>query len=95
MIQLKEIFDHSNDFIGREVLVGGWVRTLRNSKNVSFIELNDGSCFKSAQVVFDTTLENYDVVSKLSLGSSILVKGEVIESPGQGQFFEIHNSPLT
>ncbi len=90
MITIKEIFDESKKYLGSEVILGGWIKTLRNSKNVSFIELNDGSCFKCIQIVFDNELENYEAISKLGIGSSIIISGEVTESFGQKQSFEIH-----
>lgn len=90
MITIKEIFDESKKYFGTEVILGGWIKTLRNSKNVSFIELNDGSCFKCIQIVFDNELENYEAISKLGIGSSIIISGEVTESFGQKQSFEIH-----
>ncbi len=90
MITIKEIFDENKKYFGSEVILGGWIKTLRNSKNVSFIELNDGSCFKCIQIVFDNELENYEAISKLGIGSSIIISGEVTESFGQKQSFEIH-----
>ncbi len=57
--QLKSIFTKSADFDGKEVTVCGWARTIRDSKAFGFIELNDGSCFKSCQVVFDREKINY------------------------------------
>lgn len=87
MNTVKEIFD--NNLINVEVILGGWIKTLRNSKNISFIQLNDGSCFKNIQIVFDNKLENYDEISKLGVGSSILVNGLVVESQGKEQSFEI------
>ncbi len=90
MITVKEIFDENKKYLGSEVVLGGWIKTLRNSKNVSFIELNDGSCFKCIQIVFDNELENYEAISKLGIGSSIIISGEVTESFGQKQSFEIH-----
>ncbi|MCP4264456.1 MAG: asparagine--tRNA ligase [Candidatus Brocadiaceae bacterium] len=77
--------------IDKEVLVKGWVRTRRDSKGgFSFIELNDGSCFNNLQIVVDADLDNYqDEILKLFPGSSIAVKGILINSQGGGQGFEI------
>jgi asparaginyl-tRNA synthetase len=71
------------------VLVKGWVKTRRDSKTFSFIEVNDGSCLANIQVIADDTLENYDAVKTLSTGSSVAVTGVLRESPGQGQAWEI------
>ncbi len=72
------------------VLIKGWVRTRRDSKAFSFIELNDGSCLNNIQVIADDLLKNYEQIKKLSTGSSVCVKGTMHESPGKGQKWEIH-----
>ena len=72
-----------------EVLVKGWVRTRRDSKDFSFIEVNDGSCLKNIQVIANNTLNNYNDVKKLSTGSSLAVKGALVRSQGGSQKFEI------
>jgi len=73
-----------------EVLVKGWVRTRRDSKTFSFMELNDGSCLKNIQVLADASLENYAEIVKLTTGSAISVVGRLVASPGKGQKWEIH-----
>jgi asparaginyl-tRNA synthetase len=72
------------------VLVKGWVRTRRDSKSFSFIELNDGSGLKNLQIIAPDTLENYEQIKTISTGSSISVIGRMLESPGKGQKWEIH-----
>ncbi len=72
------------------VLIKGWVRTRRDAKTFSFIELNDGSCLANIQVIADDQLDNYDSVKKLSTGSSVCVRGTMHDSPGKGQKWEIH-----
>lgn len=71
------------------VLVKGWVKTKRDSKDFSFIEINDGSCMKNIQVIANNTLDNYDEIKKLTTGSSVAVKGALIESVGGKQKYEI------
>ncbi len=71
-------------------LVKGWVRTRRDSKSFSFIELNDGSCLKNLQIIAADTLENYEQIKTVSTGSSISVIGRMLESPGKGQKWELH-----
>lgn len=73
----------------KDVLIKGWVRTRRNSKKFTFIEVNDGSCLKNMQVIADTDLSGYDAISKLSTGSAIAVRGSLSASPGGGQKWEI------
>ena len=72
-----------------EVLVKGWVRTRRDAKDFSFIELNDGSSLKNIQVIANNNLNNYDDVKKLSTGSSVAVTGDMVASQGGSQKFEI------
>ncbi len=86
---IKKLYRDPKTYIGTTVTVPGWVRTVRDSKTFGFIELNDGSFFKNLQVVFDDTLENFKEVSKLSVGSSILVEGDLVETPNAKQPFEV------
>ena len=71
------------------VLVKGWIRTQRNSKGFSFVELNDGSCLKNIQIIVDDSINNYGELSKLLTGSAVSVLGKVIASKGKGQKWEI------
>ncbi len=92
---IKKLYRDPKTYIGTIVTVPGWVRTVRDSKTFGFIELNDGSFFKNLQVVFDDTLENFKEVSKLSVGSSILVEGELVETPNAKQPFEVKAKSVT
>ena len=76
---------------GQQVTVCGWVKTIRDSKVIGFIELGDGSCFKSVQVVFEAEkLDNYKEVSHFGVGAAIVVTGTVVVTPGAKQPYEIH-----
>ena len=87
---LKDIYRNISAFAEKEVTVAGWVRTVRDSKAFGFIELNDGSFFKSAQIVFEEeSLANYKEIAKLNVGSAITVTGKVIATPEMKQPFEI------
>ncbi|HSA34796.1 MAG TPA: asparagine--tRNA ligase [bacterium] len=86
---LKDLFKRHGECMNSTVSVAGWVRTLRVSKNLGFIELNDGSFFSGVQIVFQDTLSNFEAVSKLGTGSAIAVTGTVVASPGKEQAFEI------
>ena len=72
-----------------DVCVSGWVRSVRRGKEVSFITLNDGSCFASLQIVISPDLSNYLAVSKVGTGSSLTVTGQLVESPAAGQNWEL------
>ena len=71
------------------VLIKGWVKTRRDSKDFSFLEINDGSCLKNIQVIADTSLINYKQIKTLSTGSAVLVTGKLVKSPGGKQNWEI------
>src|ERR1700720_1468423 len=71
------------------ILVQGWVRTRRDSKDFSFIELNDGSCLRNLQIIAKNSLANYTDIQRLTTGASIMVHGELIASQGKGQTWEL------
>ena len=85
----KEIFRKGESYLNQEVEVFGWVRKIRDQKKFGFIELNDGSFFKGVQVVFEEDLKNFEEISRLSISSTIKVKGILVESKGSGQAHEI------
>ncbi|MEE1389039.1 MAG: asparagine--tRNA ligase [Clostridia bacterium] len=90
-VQIKEIFRNQKYYVGKEISVCGWIRQIRDSKKLGFIELNDGSFFKCIQVIFEEDkISNFKDVAKLSISSSILVKGDLVETPDGKQPFEIH-----
>lgn len=87
--KVKDIYYDINKYLDAQVKLGGWVRTVRDNKNFAFIELNDGSYFKSVQVVAGGALENYADVVKVGVGGAVTVIGKVTESQGAKQDFEI------
>ena len=92
-MRISELY--KNRFVGDSVSVSGWIRTLRCSKSFGFIELNDGSSFKNLQIVIEEDkLENYSEVSKLSVGSSVSVKGNLEFTPEAKQPFELKASEV-
>ena len=87
---VKQIYDAPEAFGGKTVTLGGWVRNLRDSKAFGFIDLNDGSCFKSIQVVFEREIiNNYDEIAGMNVGASLVVTGVVALTPGAKQPFEL------
>jgi len=87
--KLYEIFKKPESFMEKELKTAGWIRTVRDNKNFAFMELNDGSFFKSIQVVFDNSLDNFAEINKLGAGASVAVTGKLVESPGGKQSFEL------
>ncbi len=77
------------------VLLKGWVRTKRDAKTFSFLEINDGSCLTNLQVVADQDLENYAEIRRLTTGSAVAVRGRMVPSQGKGQQWEIVAATVT
>ena len=87
---IKHIYGDMHFFGGKTVTLGGWVRNLRDSKAFGFIDLNDGSCFKSVQVVFEREIiNNYDEIASMNVGAALVVTGTVLLTPEAKQPFEI------
>ena len=85
----KEIYSNYENLDNKEVIVAGWIRNLRDSKVIGFIELNDGTFFKPVQIVLEQNLENFSQIISLNIGSSIIVKGILKLTPNAKQPFEI------
>jgi asparaginyl-tRNA synthetase len=77
-----------------EVLIKGWVRTKRESKEFCFMEINDGSCLKNIQVIANDDLKNYSDIGNITTGTSVAVEGQLVASPGKGQKWEIQASDI-
>ena len=92
-VLVKDLYKDLESYVNATVTISGWVRTIRDSKNFGFIEINDGSFFKNIQVVFDTSLSNFEEVRKLTISSSLIVTGVVVQTENAKQPFEIkaHN----
>ena len=93
---IKDLFSKIDEFGGKDVVVGGWVRTIRDSKAFGFIELNDGSSFKCLQVVLEReAVENYDDIVKQNVGCSLVVEGKVVATPENKQPLELKASKIS
>ena len=87
---IRDIYAAEELFGGKTITVGGWARSIRDSKAFGFIDLNDGSCFKNLQVVFEREkLENYDEIAKQNIGAAVVVTGVLTLTPGSKQPFEL------
>lgn len=89
MVEVKELFKNTEEYINKEVTVGGWVRSIRDSKTFGFIVLNDGTFFQPVQVVYNDKMNNFQEVSKVNIGAALIVKGILVETPNAKQPFEI------
>ena len=89
LITVREIYRNREQYIGKKLQVGGWIRSIRDSKAFGFIVLNDGTFFEPLQIVYHDTMDNFAEVSKLNVGSAIIVSGTLVATPGAKQPFEI------
>ena len=89
LVTVKELYKNREQYLDKEVSIGGWVRSIRDSKTFGFIVVNDGSFFETLQVVYHDTMENFAEISKLNVGAAIVVKGTLVATPQAKQPFEI------
>ena len=88
-ILIRDLFRNSENYYTKEIKVSGWIKTVRDSKTFGFIEVNDGSFFKNLQIVFDTSLSNFDEICKFTISSSIEVTGIFTKTENAKQAFEL------
>lgn len=86
---VRELYRNKEAYIDKEIRVGGWVRSIRDSKTFGFIVVNDGSFFEPLQIVYHDKMENFTEISRLNVGAAILVKGTLVATPEAKQPFEI------
>ena len=88
---IKQLYANAQSYGDSTITVAGWVRTLRSSKAIGFIELNDGTCFKNLQIVFeDGKVDNFKDICKMNVGASLVIVGTVVLTPDAKQPFELH-----
>ena len=89
LTDIKDLYRDSETYMDKEVTVGGWVRSIRDSKTFGFIVINDGTFFEPLQVVYADGLENFEAISKLNVGSAIIARGKIVATPQAKQKFEM------
>lgn len=89
LVTVRQLYKEKEKYVGKEIEVGGWIRSVRNSKTFGFIVINDGTYFETLQIVFNDSIENFAKISKLNVGAAILVKGVLEATPNAKQPFEI------
>ena len=89
LVSVKELYREKEAYVGKKITVGGWVRSIRDSKTFGFIVLHDGSFFETLQIVYGNGLDNFDRISRLNVGSALIVTGTLVETPQAKQPFEI------
>ena len=90
-VLIRDLFKDPAAYTEGEITVTGWVRSIRDSKSLGFIVLHDGTCFNTLQVVYEASkVNNFEEISHVPVGSSLIVKGQLILTPGARQPFELH-----
>ena len=95
LISVRALFKDTDAYIGKKVTVGGWVRSIRASKQFGFIVLNDGTYFTPVQVVYHDTMDNFQEISKTNVGAALIVEGTLVATPEAKQPFEIQAETVT
>ncbi len=89
LTDIRDLYRDREKFTGETVTVGGWIRSIRDSKTFGFIVVNDGTFFETLQIVYSDKLPNFEQISKLNVGSAIIVKGTIVATPEAKQPFEM------
>ena len=92
---IREIYKNSEQFLNKEVKLGGWIRSIRGSKHFGFLVLHDGTFFKPRQVVYEEKLANFQEISKMNVGAAVIVEGILVPTPQAKQPFEIQAISVT
>ena len=89
LTDIRDLYRSREEYIGKEITVGGWVRSNRDSKNFGFLVINDGTFFEPLQVVYGDKLTNFEDLRKMNVGTAVIVKGLVVATPEAKQPFEL------
>lgn len=89
LITIRELYKNREEYLDKDITIGGWVRSLRDSKAFGFIVVNDGTFFEPLQVVYHDTMDNFDEISRLNVGAAVIVTGTLVATPQAKQPFEI------
>ncbi len=95
LVTVREIYKDRESFLAKKISVGGWVKSIRDSKAFGFIVLSDGSYFETLQIVYHDTMDNFEEISKLNVGAAVIVTGTLVSTPQAKQPFEIQADQVT
>ncbi len=95
LVSVRDLYRNREAYIGKEITVGGWLRSIRDSKTFGFLVLHDGTFFETLQIVYSDKLENFPEISKLNVGAAVIVKGILVATPQAKQPFEIQAEEVT
>ena len=88
-MDVKELLEKIEDYIGKDIVLEGWVKNHRKQKDFGFIDFSDGTCFKHIQLVYESTLPTFEEITKIHIGSAIKATGEIVASVSAGQAYEM------
>ena len=94
LVSIRDIFRNREEYLNKEISVGGWVRSNRDSKSFGFVIINDGTFFEPLQVVYHDTMENFAAIAKINVGAALIVKGTLVPTPEAKQPFEIQATEI-
>ena len=95
LLTIRELYKDQEKYLDQEITIGGWVRSIRDSKAFGFIVINDGTFFTPLQVVYHDDMENFEEISKLNVGAAVVVTGTLVATPQAKQPFEIQAKTVT
>ena len=95
LVTIKELYHNTDQYLNKKITIGGWLRTIRDSKSFGFLVINDGSFFETLQVVYHDSMENFEEISKLNVGAAVMVTGLLVATPQAKQPFEIQAEEVT
>ena len=95
LVTVRELYRNREEYLGKKISVGGWLRSVRDSKTFGFLVLNDGTFFETLQVVYHDTMDNFAEISKLNVGAAVIVTGTLVATPEAKQPFEIQADEVT
>ena len=95
LVTVREIYRNREAYLDREITVGGWVRSVRDSKTFGFLVLHDGTFFETLQIVFHDKMDNFQEICRLNVGAAVIVKGTLVATPQAKQPFEIQADEVT
>jgi asparaginyl-tRNA synthetase len=94
LVTIREIFRNREEYLNKEISIGGWVRSNRDSKSFGFVIINDGTFFEPLQVVYHDNMENFAAIAKINVGAALIVKGTLVPTPEAKQPFEIQATEI-
>jgi asparaginyl-tRNA synthetase len=89
LVEIRSLYKNSQDYFDKEIQIGGWVRSNRDTKSFGFLTLSDGTYFNTLQVVYSDGLENFSDIAKINVGTAVIVKGTFVATPEAKQPFEM------